>query len=295
VRACYSGSQINSRKSRSSEETEIIQQSGDLISVYQLQGNLDFVTTEVLVSEVTTCSETVKYLILDLRRVLTINQSSCLLLHQLLLTLKELDISILFTHAARFPLLRRIMRVKLTDQFDQAFRSFEGNDEATEWCEEQLLDEALPDRSTDRIAALSEYELFEGLTEDEMKVIEKLLQPRAYSKGEIVVDSGDSADFLYIVSQGSASVILASPNGSRKRLASFSAGMAFGEMAIMDGRPRSATVIADTELKCHLLDVSDLKGLTETSPAILIKLLENISLSLSDKLRRTNRELSIFE
>lgn len=295
IRSCYTGSEISSRKSRSAEEAAIIREAGNLIRVYQLQGSLDFITTEVLVNEVRTIDEEVKYLILDLRRVMTMNESSCLLLHQLLLVLRDAGTTVLFTRAARFPILRRIMRAKLKDQFEQLYHAFEGNDEAMEWCENRVLDEALPGRLKSPEASLTDIDLLAGLNEEQLATIEKLLEQRVFPKGGVVVRAGDPADHLYLVVRGGASVVLDSPNGSAKRLASFSAGMAFGEMAIMDGAPRSANVVAESELVCYLLKVEDLRGLAETSPAISIKLLENISLSLSNKLRRTNRELSVFE
>jgi glutaminase len=260
-----------------------------------LQGALDFVTTEVLLDWVLTCTSAVKHLIIDLRRVTTLNESSCLLFHQLVLSLQKAGTTVMFTEAGRFPLLRRIMRAKLKDQFDQCFRAFEVNDEAMEWCENQMLDEALPDRTKDPVVPPTDYDLFKGLSAEQFSVIEQFLHQKEFSKGEVVVHAGDSADHLYLVRRGTASVIIDSANGSRKRLASFSAGMGFGEMAILDGSPRSATVIAETELVCHLLPVEDFESLAETSPAIRIKLLQNIGISLSDKLRRTNRELSVFQ
>ena len=84
-------------------------------------------------------------------------------------------------------------------------------------------------------------------------------------------------------------------NGIRRRLATFSAGMAFGEMAVLDGAPRSAIIEADTEVQCDLLSVDTIEQFDTAAPAIKIKLLENLALSLSSKLRKANRELALFE
>jgi glutaminase len=71
--------------------------------------------------------------------------------------------------------------------------------------------------------------------------------------------------------------------------------MAFGEMAFVDQAPRSATVVADTELVCDHLEMGAFQALGRREPEIKIRLLENLCLELSRKLRKTNRELSVFE
>jgi len=295
VRARYSGSQITSSRVRSTEEARLLHQLGDGIRVYQLQGNLGFVTTEVVVQGVVSEPGAVRHVILDLRRVLSMNESSCHLFHELLAVLVAQKINLIFTHAERFPLLRRFMKVKLKDRFDQDYRSFEDNDLAMEWCEDQMLEEALPKGIQGLTAAVEDYELFQGLDKKELCVVQELLERRTYRQGDVVVQMGDEAKYLYLVVSGRASVMLQTNNGARKRLATFTAGMAFGEMAFIDRAPRSANVIPDTELVCDLLDLDAFEALSKHDPLIKIKLLENLCLGLSSKLRKSNRELSVFE
>jgi glutaminase len=295
VRSCYSGSQITSSRVRTPEESQLLHEEGGQIRVYQLQGNLAFVTTEVLVQDLMEALEEVRHVILDLRRVLSLNESACRLFYEALESLAKLDKTLLFTHADRFPLLRRFMKAKLKDRSEVLLRIFEDNDLAMEWCENLLLEEARPEGLSEPTAEWADHELFKGLSAPELQATGKLLQRRSFHRGEIVVQAGEDADHLYLVVRGRASVMLQAPTGARKRLATFSAGMAFGEMAVMDRAPRSATVVADTDLVCDLIKVDAFERMTEEAPAIKIKLLENIGLSLCHKLRKTNRELSIFE
>jgi glutaminase len=65
-------------------------------------------------------------------------------------------------------------------------------------------------------------------------------------------------------------------------------------MAIIDRAPRSAMVVADTEVECDSLELEDFEALGLSAPAIKIKLLENLSLSLCRKLRKANRQLNVF-
>ena len=71
--------------------------------------------------------------------------------------------------------------------------------------------------------------------------------------------------------------------------------MVFGEMALIDRGPRSATVVADIETECDLLGLDDFDRLGALYPKIKIKLLENLSLILARRLRKANRELSLFD
>lgn len=90
-------------------------------------------------------------------------------------------------------------------------------------------------------------------------------------------------------------MLVALPAGASNRLASFTAGMAFGEMAVIDCSSRSATIVAGTDVACDLLKLECLCALESSHPKIKIKLLENLSHGLSLKLRKANRELSLFE
>jgi glutaminase len=66
-------------------------------------------------------------------------------------------------------------------------------------------------------------------------------------------------------------------------------------MAVIDRTPRSATIVADTAVDCEILSTDDLEELGRKHPAIQIRLLQNLSLGLCRKLRKANRELSVFD
>jgi glutaminase len=85
------------------------------------------------------------------------------------------------------------------------------------------------------------------------------------------------------------------PSGAHKRLATFSPGMAFGEMAVIDHAPRSAMIVADASAECDVLNREDFERLDCTHPEIKIKLWRNLSLDMCGKLRKANRELSVFD
>jgi glutaminase len=71
--------------------------------------------------------------------------------------------------------------------------------------------------------------------------------------------------------------------------------MVFGEMALIDRSPRSATIVADTPVSCLVLNREGYDRLGAEHPDIKIKILENLGRTLSRKLRKANLELSVFE
>jgi glutaminase len=100
---------------------------------------------------------------------------------------------------------------------------------------------------------------------------------------------------MFFLARGSVIVFVPLESGGRKRLATFSAGMVFGEMAVIDRAPRSAMIVADSPVVCDALDVEDFERLGTTHPRIKIKLLEKLTVILSRRLRKANRKLSVFD
>jgi len=187
------------------------------------------------------------------------------------------------------------MKAKLGKRFDELFRVFPDHDPALEWCENRLLDAVLPGRSVDRSVTPDQYELFASLSSVEAGALAKLLKRRSFQRGEVIIQVGDEADELFFLARGTVSVVIEFPSGGRKRLATFSPGMVFGEMAVIDRAPRSALIIADSKVECDILTRADLDLLGKLHPNIKIKLLENLCIGLCRKLRKANRELTVFE
>ena len=79
------------------------------------------------------------------------------------------------------------------------------------------------------------------------------------------------------------------------RLATFAPGTVFGELAILDGGPRSASVIADGDFVCYSLSKTDYAALAEKSPQAAIRFMAAIGRELSERLRSANRTIHQLE
>ena len=289
----FTGAEFNSNHVRTKEEGDDLRELGKVVQVYQVQGHLAFATTEPLVRDALECSDHIQFLLLDLKRVLSLNESGGHLLHALLVKLRARHKAVLFTHCDHLPLLRRLMKKKLGDKFAEAFVTYPDNDLALEWCESCLLEHTRHARAASYKAKPADYHLFAGFSAEELKVVQPLLQTRTFKAGQTIIKAGDAAREVFFLARGHVSVFL--PGEDRHRLARFSPCMSFGEMAFLDGAPRSANIVADTDVECDQLALKDFELLGETHPAIKIKILEKLCLDLTTKLRKANRELSVFE
>ncbi len=237
IRIKCTGADFNSSRVRTAQEMEMLRRCGASIRVYQLQGNLDFTTAETIVRDVFEGLESTGQLILDCSRVLTINESACRLLYELLLRLTEQGKPVLFTFTDRSLLLRRYMKVRLGDRFAKVFHACDDVDLALEWCENRLLESVLPARAIDEALTAAQYESCQKFTPAETEVFTRLLKRQHYQPGEVIINAGDEAREMFFLSRGRVSVIVTLAGGAEKRLATFSPGMAFGEMALIDRAP----------------------------------------------------------
>jgi CRP-like cAMP-binding protein len=111
----------------------------------------------------------------------------------------------------------------------------------------------------------------------------------------VIFSEGDPGKELFIILHGSASAYLRQAGGSDIRLVTFAPGTIFGELAILDAGPRSASLIADSELVCAVLSEADFAALSAHAPAVAIKLLAALGRELSGRLRRANRTIHQLE
>ena len=293
IRLKFTGADFNSSHVRTLAEGQALRELAKVIHVYQLQGHLAFATTEPVLHDVLERADEIQFLLLDLKRVLSLNESAGHLLHSLVDKFHAAEKTVIFTHCDHLPLLRRMMKKKLGDKFADHFNTYPSNDLALEWCEETLLENTRYAHAPNFKCKPADYELLKDLTAAELKVVQPLLQPRSFKRGQIIISAGDAAHEMFFLARGHVSVLL--PGEERHRLATFSPGMSFGEMAFLDGAPRSANILADSEVECDLFTMEDFQALGKTYPAIKIKMLANLALNLTGKLRKANRELSVFE
>jgi glutaminase len=293
IKRRYSDVEVTSNRMRPRAISKLLQEHGDRIKVYELQGELTFDTTEVVVRDIIRLIEQMDFVLLDLKDVVSANHSVGKLLHQVLKVLADQGKHLVVTYADANPALADLTNGSWGLDELTNYHLFADNDLALEWCEDQVIARCCQSTARSAAPALEEFELFVGLSEAELKAINQNLGVVRFKKGETIIERGDEArDGFYLLVEGEVSVVIPLSTGRPKRIATLSAGMTFGEMAVIDENPRSATVVADTDAECYVMRLKDFERLSQRYPRIKVVFLANLARSLSSKLRKANRTIS---
>jgi CRP/FNR family transcriptional regulator, cyclic AMP receptor protein len=121
---------------------------------------------------------------------------------------------------------------------------------------------------TDPTESLRRVPLFAGLDRKELEMLAKLAREQRYEPGATIVKSGAGGHGLYIIKEGTVSVVR-----DGQKVASMGPGQFFGEISVLDGGPRTADVKADTETVCLTLISWEIRPLLMDNAAISYKML----------------------
>jgi CRP-like cAMP-binding protein len=126
--------------------------------------------------------------------------------------------------------------------------------------------------AAEAFALLAEVPLFAELEPAELELIAVAMDDRTFVPGEVVTVEGQSADGFYVVASGEAEVTI---NG--QLVGTVKAGNYFGEIALLMGGERTATITATSELRCYGIAPWDFRQLVEGNPTIAWKLMGSMS------------------
>ncbi len=120
-----------------------------------------------------------------------------------------------------------------------------------------------------RMKTLRRVELFSQMTDEELRVLAERLRYSPFSRGNIIARQGDQkSHWLYIIINGEAVVYLESQGGGKRVIRDLGKGSFFGEMGLMTGAPRSATVVAKSDVECYRLDKEMFEEILRARPSI---------------------------
>lgn len=119
-----------------------------------------------------------------------------------------------------------------------------------------------------RIEVLRSIALFGELTEDEIRTVAAGLEPAPFAAGDLITRQGAVAHWLYVLGAGSVEVGLEDESGVRHPVARLEAPTVFGEMGLLTGEPRHATVVAGSACECYRLGKSAFESVLVRRPVI---------------------------
>ena len=147
----------------------------------------------------------------------------------------------------------------------------------------------------DTWSVLAGVQVFESLSPEELGLVDRIVHRRVYNPREVIVNQGVPGVGMYIIESGSAEVVLDADDGRRTRLATLTDGNFFGEMSLLDGSPRAASVIATERSQLIGFFRADLMDLIARSPRLGFKIVSRITQLLAERLRSTVKEYRSLE
>ena len=294
IRRLYRGDVVRSNRLRTPEERKVLTREGQKIAVLEVQGALFFGSTEQLLRKLTQLASEARYVIVDFKRVHFADASGRKLITRAARSMAEGETELVFASIADAGPLAPLAREFAEHGDERLVRVFSNADAALEWCEDQLLAHSTYDGAGPKFA-LTQLDLFKGLKPEEYRLVESIVRPLIFEKGEVIIREGADAKLFFVVARGTVSVQIRVQGDRKKRVASIGPGLSFGEMALLDGGKRSADIIADERVICYGLAVEQLQELAAEHPNIMITILGNLTREFSERLRHANDEISALE
>lgn len=136
------------------------------------------------------------------------------------------------------------------------------------------------------ISRLSSFPMFAGSPVGDLEALAAMLTFKQYPKGSFIISQNDRGSTMYLLVSGRVKVTLASAEGKELALNYLEAPSHFGEMSLVDAEPRSADVVAVTDVEVLALDAKDLSAAIEVQPRLALTLIATLSLRVRELIAR---------
>ena len=292
--------QTGSKWRRRPAERALLAQHGDEALLVRLQGNLFFGTTDQLFSELEQDLARRRFLLLDLRRVQSMDYTAGHLFGQMQARLAERGGRLLLSGMPSGLLGGRdiedyLSQLGLLNQKDGP-RVFQTRDAALEWMEDRVLENAgwQPPPGEAPLEAQT-VEILRDLDRQALDELRDALEERSFSAGQRIFSSGDPGDELFLVRRGRVHVLVPLTGGLRHHLATFCRGEFFGELSFLDRRERSADAEAVTQADLFVLARERFDRVAAAHPQVSGRIFHSLAKAISQRLRLADVELRALE
>lgn len=286
IRTVYQLSSVDSTRQRPKEDREIIRRHGDQVVIIEMQGDLFFSSLERALRIAQVRHASCRTVVLDISRVGTIDPICQSLLQETVADLGEDR--------------RQLVVVDPKNRFQEgefqgAIRFFGQLQVALDKAEREIVAEhSQKPALVTALVPFQDFEIFSGLQASELVQVERLLEMQSYRPEEAIVRQGEDPDYLYLLAKGGVAVYIRTGE-SRQRIQAFSAGVSFGDQALIDHRKRSADIVAETETVCYQISAERFYALEREAPAIFTRIIRNLFRVNLEILRACSRELATWK
>jgi glutaminase len=268
VRRTFTLTEMTSKRRRDPAVAAQIEREGNRARAFELQGDLGFVEAEQVTRAV--LDAPAELVVLDLRRVRTVNHAAIAILAGLGNRISALS--------AAPGELAQAMDAQPFDELDRALEFFENR--------------LTGDTAAPALVNLGDHAVLRGISADDLRRLEGLLEYRFFAAGDYLLRAGDVVSELLLITRGVVSETVAGAGGGVRRVATLSAGMTIGELALLNGSRRVGDARADTEVECHALSADALAGLRELDANLRAALLRNLLEIVAARSARMRQDLA---
>ncbi len=294
IRRHYDAAARRSLKVRERAEAEYLSGHGHEIVVVELDGPLFFGTADALFDEVERLSAPARVVILDCGRLADVDATGVRLLQQLFQRMIAQGKIALVSHMTKDDLNGRFLTAIAGDRIFGICQLFPDTDAALEWAEDRVLEAAGIGTLIGDELSLPEFSLTADLSGEESAELAAAVQRKELPAGTVLFREGDDGDALYMLAKGTVTISLVSGRRASIRLASLIPGVIFGEMAILEGRRRSANAVTDGAVVVYEMTKTDFSRVMNANPTLAAKLIANMAREIAARLRATNNELRMI-
>jgi glutaminase len=275
-----------SRRVRRPQEREILAAHEQEVRIIELVGSLSLSTVDY-VSRRLAERPRPQFVVFDLHRVTSTTRAGARLLAEAFEELAELHITVILSGVARASREWDSLR-EWTAELKNV-RDFYLLDTAIEWAEDQIIYRNGGSIDFHETTGLAEQPLLAGMSEEELTDLASICTIREFQSGAKILAAGDPAYSLFFLRSGAVHVTL--PDGVR--LATLTAGMAFGEMALLEPT-RSADVFADMAATAFEVPLKDFERFRKQHPRASERVMRNLAQLLADRLIVANAKVDIL-
>jgi len=290
--------QISSTWYRPAADMHILEEKGNQAVIFELQGSLFFGNTQQLYADLEREITTRLYVIIDLKRVQSIDVTAAHLLNQIRDAILERGATLLLSNIREnLPNGRNLKefleQTGLLDTDSDKVLVFPELDSAISWVEDNILGER--EERDEAPLQLHEMEIFTNHKDETLKDLEVCLQQRTYQAGQTLYACGSPGDEIFWVRRGSVRILAPLGAGRMRRIASFSRGDFFGSLSFLDNRLRTNDAIADTVTEVFVLSREQFNTLTEGHKKLAFNLVSAMARTLATRLRHAETEVTMLQ
>ncbi len=285
---------------RPEPEMDILVRKSSQAVIFELQGALFFGNTYQLYADLEEEIRTRRFVIIDLKRVRSIDVTAAQAFNQVRDTIHERGARLLLSgvphdHADGERLRGILSQMGLLDPGTSTVRLFPDLDSAIAWVEERLLRESEFSPDGGPTLDLRQMELFAGYKAETIADLEACMPVRAYAAGATIYGRGSPGEELYWVRRGSVRLMASLGDKGAKQVAGFGPGDYFGGLAFLDNEPRPNDAVAATDTELYVLSRADFEQLAVHHKKLAFNLANAMARTLARRLRRTQLKLATLE